>query len=147
MQITGDLATGDVYIAGMDEGGGGLTNRANQIYRSTDGGNTWANTYTGPTFPAPAVALRAISPACTQPRLLATHGLGSACGLQRRRSLRLCRPQHRPGDPGNVFYIRSTDGGVTFSAPFMLNTNTDPTKAQWQPNLSVTRWQPFRRVV
>ena len=22
------------------------------------------------------------------------------------------------GDPGNVFYIRSTDSGVTFSAPF-----------------------------
>ena len=42
------------------------------------------------------------------------------------------------GDPGNVFYIRSTDLGVTFSAPFMLNTNVDATKAQWQPNLSVT---------
>ena len=42
------------------------------------------------------------------------------------------------GDPADVFYIRSTDGGVTFSAPFMLNTNTDATKAQWQPNLSVT---------
>jgi len=41
-------------------------------------------------------------------------------------------------DPGNVYYIRSTDSGVTFSAPFMLNTNTDVTKAQWQPNLSVS---------
>ena len=39
-------------------------------------------------------------------------------------------------DPGNVYYIRSTDSGVTFSAPFQLNSNTDPTKAQWQPNLS-----------
>ena len=42
------------------------------------------------------------------------------------------------GDPGDVFYIRSTDSGVTFSAPFQLNTNTDPTKAQWQPNLSAS---------
>ena len=42
------------------------------------------------------------------------------------------------GDPGNVFYIRSTDGGLTFSAPLMLNTDGDPTKAQWQPNLSVS---------
>ena len=42
------------------------------------------------------------------------------------------------GDPGDVFYIRSTDSGVTFSAPFQLNTNTDPTKAQWMPNLSVS---------
>ena len=41
-------------------------------------------------------------------------------------------------DPGNVYYIRSTDSGVTFSAPFQLNTNTDATKAQWMPNLSVS---------
>src|SRR5206468_3441071 len=41
-------------------------------------------------------------------------------------------------DPGDVFYIRSTDSGVTFSAPFQLNANTDPTKAQWEPNLSVS---------
>ncbi len=53
VQITGDLATGAVYIAGMEEGGGGLTNRSNRIYRSTDGGNSWTNTYIGPTFPGP----------------------------------------------------------------------------------------------
>src|SRR5213080_3036167 len=53
IQITGDSATGDVYVASMNEMGGGLTNRANNIYRSTDGGNSWLNTYTGPTFPGP----------------------------------------------------------------------------------------------
>ena len=42
------------------------------------------------------------------------------------------------GDPGDVFYIRSTDMGVTFSAPFRLNANTETTKAQWQPNLSAS---------
>src|SRR6266567_510034 len=48
VQITGDKVTGDVYIAGMDEGGGGFPhNDTNKIYRSTDGGNTWTNTYTG----------------------------------------------------------------------------------------------------
>jgi hypothetical protein len=40
------------------------------------------------------------------------------------------------GDAGNVFYIRSADGGVTFSAPFQLNSDTT-TRPQWQPNLSV----------
>src|SRR5438093_9462909 len=40
VQITGDLATGAVYVAGMNEGGGGLTTRSNLIFRSTDGGNT-----------------------------------------------------------------------------------------------------------
>jgi hypothetical protein len=58
VQITGDLVTGDVYIAGMDENSGNGctsgcgTNRSNKIYRSTDGGNTW-NTYTGPKFVGP----------------------------------------------------------------------------------------------
>src|SRR5207249_8278549 len=42
------------------------------------------------------------------------------------------------GDAGDVFYIRSTDSGVTFSAPLQLNTDTDHSKAQWQPNLSVS---------
>src|SRR5882724_10432180 len=59
VQITGDRATGDLYIAGMDENGGNGcssgcgTNRNNKIYRSTDGGNTWTNTYTGPAFVGP----------------------------------------------------------------------------------------------
>ena len=77
VQITGDKVTGDVYIAGMDEMGGGLTNRANKIYRSTDGGNTWTNTYTGPTFPGPGrSAFGLLRHDVRQPRLLATHGLG-----------------------------------------------------------------------
>ena len=40
VQITGDLAgTGDVYIAGMDEGGGGFPHTdTNYIFKSTDGG-------------------------------------------------------------------------------------------------------------
>src|SRR5439155_2785621 len=36
-----------------------------------------------------------------------------------------------------VYYIRSTDSGVTFSAPFKLNTDST-TRPQWQPNISVS---------
>ena len=78
VQITGGKITGDVYIAGMDEMGGGLTNRANKIYRSTDGGNTWTNTYTGPTFPDRGELIRLFRHDVRQSRLLAAHGLGSA---------------------------------------------------------------------
>src|SRR5262249_1448753 len=54
VQITGDLATGDVYIAGMNENGGNTNfNRSNLMFRSTDGGNSWTNTYSGPTFVGP----------------------------------------------------------------------------------------------
>ena len=52
VQITGDMSgNGTIYIAGMDEGGGGFPhNDINHIFKSTDGGNTWANTYTGPSL-------------------------------------------------------------------------------------------------
>ena len=40
----------------MDEGGGGFPhNDTNKIFKSTDGGNTWTNTYTGTAFPGPGV--------------------------------------------------------------------------------------------
>src|SRR5205814_455053 len=56
VQITGDFANGDVYIAGMDEGGGGFPhNNTNLFFKSTDGGATWINTYTGTPFPGPGV--------------------------------------------------------------------------------------------
>ena len=51
--------------------------------------------------------------------------------------------QHGTGaDPGDVYYIRSTDGGFTFGAPFKLNTDAT-TRPQWQANLSVSpSWHP-----
>src|SRR5438094_4037200 len=142
VQITGDKVTGDVYIAGMDENSGqgclsGCgTTRSNLIYRSTDGGATWTNTYTGPAFVG----------ACRSSG-------GYFCGMYaggywRHMSwgqpaaynhvVSLVYAQKDGSDPGNVYYIRSTDSGVTFGTPFQLNTNTDVTKAQWQPNLSVS---------
>ncbi len=142
VQITADKVTGDVYIAGMDENSGNgclsgcPTNRNNKIYRSTDGGNSWTNTYTGPTFLG---ACRSFS--------------GYFCGMYsggywRHMSwgepaaynhvVHLVYAQHGAGaDPGDVYYIRSTDSGGTFGAPFKLNTDGG-TGAQWQPNLSVS---------
>ena len=139
VQITGDKVTGDVYIAGMDEMGGGLANRANKIYRSTDGGNTWTNTYTGPTFPGPGrTASGFFATHVRQPRLLAAQGWGEPAAFNDVVSYVYAARNTGNGDPGDVFYIRSTDSGVTFSAPFQLNANTEPTKAQWMPNLSVS---------
>ena len=48
---------GYVYIAAMNEGGGGLGGpRTNVIYRSTNGGATWTSSNTGPTFLGPGVS-------------------------------------------------------------------------------------------
>ena len=137
VQITGDLLTGDVYVAGMNEMGGGLGNRANMIYRSTDGGATWALTYTGPPFAGPGSGL------CSNNSYFASMfgtywrhmGWGEPAALNH--VVHYVYAQHGAGaDPGDVYYIRSTDSGVTFSAPLKLNTDATTT-AQWQPNLSV----------
>ena len=40
-------------------------------------------------------------------------------------------------DAGDVYYIRSTDGGSTFAAPFKLNSDAT-TRPQWQPNISAS---------
>lgn len=138
VQITGDLATGAVYVASMDEGSGGLGNRVNKIYRSMDGGNTWTNTYNGPSFPGPGRGASGFFATMYNSPLYWRHqGWGQPAALNGVVHYVYDARNTSTGDPANVFYIRSTDGGQTFSAPFMLNTDTDPSKAQWQPNLSV----------
>ena len=139
VQITGDLATGDVYIAGMDEMGGNTNfSRTNLMFRSTDGGNTWTNTYTGPTFVGPHRSNSGYyATMYANPPYWRHMGWGEPAALNHVLHYVYAASNTGNGDPGDVFYIRSTDSGATFSAPFMLNTNTDPTKAQWQPNLSV----------
>ena len=143
VQITGDKVTGDVYVAGMDENGGsGCTsgcgsNRTNKIYRSTDGGNTWINTYTGSPFVGPCRT--SVGYFCTMydnPAYWRHMGWGEPAAYNH--VVSYVYSAKNGSDPGNVFYIRSTDSGVTFSAPFQLNANTDPTKAQWEPNISVS---------
>src|SRR5438552_865696 len=52
IQITGDLqGSGPVYVAAMNERGGGLTTRQNVMYRSTNGGVSWTSSNAGPAFP------------------------------------------------------------------------------------------------
>ena len=140
VQITGDLATGDVYLAAMNENGGNSNfTRNNLIYRSTDGGNTWTNTYTGPAFQG---AHRTNSGyfACmySSPAYWRHMGWGEPAAYNHVVGLVYAASNPGNSDPGDVFYIRSTDMGVTFSAPFQLNSDTDPLKAQWEPSLSVS---------
>src|SRR6266704_173258 len=139
VQITGNLATGDVYIAGMNEGGGGFPhNNNNLFFRSTDGGNTWTNTYTGPSFSGPGVtAVGYFACMFTDGGGYWRHeGWGEPAVLNH--VVSYVYDQHGTGsDPGDVYYIRSTNSGVTFSAPLKLNTDAT-TRPQWQPNLSVS---------
>ena len=140
VQITVDKINGDVYIAGMNEGGGGLAGpRSNKIYRSTDGGVTFINTYTGPNFSAPGRAnctANSYFVCMYSPNTWRHMGWGQPAAYNQ--VVGLVYAQHGAGaDPGDVYYIRSTDRGMTFGAPFKLNSDTT-TRLQWQPNLSVS---------
>src|SRR5882724_8418430 len=140
VQITGDKVNGDVYIAGMDEGGGGFPhNDINHLYRSTDGGNTWAHTYNSASaFPGPGVtAVGYFACMFSDGGGYWRHeGWGEPAAYNQ--VVHLVYAQHGTGaDAGDVYYIRSTDRGVTFSAPFKLNTDAT-TRPQWQPNISVS---------
>ena len=141
VQITGDLSgNGVVYIAGMDEGGGSFPhNNINHIFKSTNGGVSWTNSYTSPH----------LSPDRESPLLAYFACMFSDGGGYWRHEgwgepaaynnvVHLVYAQHGAGsDPGDVYYIRSVDGGVTFSAPFKLNSDAT-TRPQWQPNISVS---------
>ena len=141
VQITGDLATGVVYLTAMNEMGGGLTNRSNIFYRSTDGGTTWTNTFHGAAFPGPGVTT------CTSTYFACMFtdtggywrhmGWGEPGALNGVVHYVYASRNTSNGDAGNIFYIRSTDMGQTFSAPLQLNTDTT-TRPQWQPNISVS---------
>src|SRR6266404_5498270 len=138
-QITGDLGgNGTIYIAGMDEGGGNFPhNDTNLIFKSTDGGVTWTNTYTGTPFPGPGVgAVGYFAVMFSDGGGYWRHeGWGEPAAFNN--VVHLVYAQHGAGsDPCDVYYIRSTDGGVTFGTPFKLNTDST-TRPQWEPNLSV----------
>ena len=139
VQITGDDVTGDVYIAGMDEGGGGFPhNNTNYLYKSTDGGVTWTNTYVGTPFPGPGVCSSGYFAGMftTNGCYWRHEGWGEPAAINGIVHL-VYDQQGTGGDPADVYYIRSTDGGVTFGTPVKLNTDTT-SRPNWQPNLSVS---------
>jgi hypothetical protein len=143
VQVTTSPGTdGSVYVDAMDEGGGGLAGpRQNYVYRSTDGGVTWASTTIGSPFLGPGRAL------CTSyfPGMYTTPVSGywrtmgwGDIGVGPGPVVHLVYAS-RPGtgDPGDIDYIRSTDNGATWSAPLKVNTDAGA-RGQWQPSLAVT---------
>ena len=140
VQITGDLSgNGNVYLAGMNENGGGFPHTDNNlIFKSTNGGVNFTNTYTGPGFPGPGVTASGYFACMFSDKggFWRHEGWGEPAAFNN--VVHLVYAQQGNGvDAGDVYYIRSTDGGVTFGAPLKLNTDST-TRPQWQPNISVS---------
>ena len=145
IQLTGDLqGGGNVYVAAMNEGsGGGLQPRQNIIYRSTDGGATWnAGVNAGSACQGPGRSTSGFF-ALVFSSIWRHMGWGQPAASGNVVSLDYaCCGQNVPcntaTDHGDIYYIRSTDAGLTFAAPVKLNTDSG-TAMQWQPSLLVSQ--------
>src|SRR5262249_15702619 len=140
VQLTGDLqGSGRVYVAAMNEEGGGLTTRQNVMFRSIDGGVTWTSTPIGSPFSAVG------RQTCTQDSYFVCmfntpitqwRHMGWGQPVANGNFVSIDYAQHGTGsDLGDVYFVRSTDAGLTWGAPVKLNTDTG-TAMQWQPSMT-----------
>jgi len=125
-----------VFVAGMDEGGGGLSTRQNIMYKSLDGGVTWTSATLGPRFNPPGDSTCGYF---AQVNPIWRHMGWGEPGVGPQGVVHYDYAGAGTGqDHGDIFYVRSIDNGKTWSKPIKLNTDKDgPFKTQWMPSLSV----------
>lgn len=139
IQVTGNPTDGTVFVAGMNEGAGGVSPRTNLIYRSNNGGETWTQITMGPQFTPPGEALCgyfAAIPPIWRHMGWGQPGVGPANVVHYAYAAR----GTNPSDIGDILYTRSLDNGDTWSTPIVLNSDAalGGARAQWMPSLSAT---------
>ena len=138
---TGVGGTGTVFIAGMNEGTGGVSPRQNIVYRSTNGGTTWSPVTMGPTFTPPGVSncstnsyFRGMfnTPTTGYWRYMGWGDIGAGpSGI-----IHYAYTQDGAGaDAGDIYYTRSTDNGLTWSPGIKIDGDGSA-RSQWMPSLS-----------
>jgi len=147
VQITGTPAgttryegnNSTVFVAAMDEGSGGLGTRQNLMYKSLDGGQTWASTTLGARFnPAGDRTCTEYNSyfAVVNPIWRHMGWGGPAVGPSGVVHYDYAGAGTN-NDHGDIFYVRSSDNGKTWSTPIKLNTDKDNQyHTQWMPSLS-----------
>ncbi len=139
---------GSVHLFGMDEGGGAGAARANITYRSTDGGVSWSEVLATTNIIAAGVGLCAASDYFYMiPPVWRHMGWGQgavSAGPTDAAADNILHyvwtGQGGQGDLADIYYMRSTDNGATWSGPEALNTDQQARNGpmQWLPSISVT---------
>lgn len=127
-----------VFIAGMDEGGGGCATRQNMMYKSLDGGVTWTTITVGTRFSPICDALCSSNSYFAQANPIIRHMGWGEPGVGPNGVVHyVYAGLGTNGDPGDIFYTRSTDNGVTWSTAVQINGTKDRAfNEQWMPSLS-----------
>jgi hypothetical protein len=125
-----------VFVAGMDEGGGGPATRQNLIWRSDNGGASWNQVVMGPRFnpvgDSTCGYFQQINP------IWRHQGWGEPAVGPNNVVHYVFAGAGTGGDNGDIYYTRSTDNGATWSTPIKLNTDPDQQyHTQWMPSLSI----------
>jgi len=142
VQLTGG-SDGTVFLATMNEGGGGFNNRQNFMYRSINGGASFGSAISmGAAFAPPGDALCSTNSYFVNVNPIWRHmgwgqpGVGPSGVVHYAYAGRGVNSM----DKGDIYYVRSADNGLTYSSPIVLNTDqaSGGVKTQWMPSLSVT---------
>ena len=127
-----------VFIAGMDEGGGGFNTRQNVMYRSNDGGTTWTSVVMGPRFNPPGDRACSSNSYFAQVNPIWRHMGWGEPGVGPNQVVHYAYATKGSMSVGDIYYTRSTDNGVTWSTPVLLNDpETNQFQSHWMPSLSV----------
>src|SRR5581483_6445000 len=146
VQVTGSPAgasryegnNSTVFVAGMDEGGGSCNTRQNIMYKSLDGGVTFTTAIMGARFASICEKLCSSNSYFAQGNPIWRHmGWGEPAVGPNGVVHYLYAGKGTNSDPGDIFYTRSTDNGVTWSVGKKINFGADAQfKTQWMPSLS-----------
>jgi len=127
-----------VFVAAMDEGGGGLAQRQNHIFRSLDGGVTFNDVVMGARFNPPGDGTCPSNSYFAKMNPIWRHMGWGEPGVGPGGVVHYAYAGQGALSTGDIYYTRSTDNGATWSAPIVLNDpETNRFQSHWMPSLSV----------
>jgi hypothetical protein len=127
-----------VFVAAMDEMGGGLGMRQNHMKRSMDGGSTFTDVIMGAAFEGPGDGVCSSNSYFAKINPIWRHMGWGEPGVGPGGVIHYAYAGKGTLSTGDIYYQRSTDNGNTWSTPVVLNDpETNQFQSHWMPSLSV----------